>query len=159
MAGRLLRRPLFAIILQCMGPYILLTFLILTLFAGYLFPVNGQEAGNQAAETRSENEPTEKPAGVGETRFTVRTDAEAVSRGEDLFEARCSQCHFHDTTWTLVGPGLQGVLKNPYLPVSKRAASPEAVLKQLRNPYKDMPSFGYLTDDEAENIIAYLNTL
>ncbi|MEW6418126.1 MAG: cytochrome c [Nitrospirota bacterium] len=58
-----------------------------------------------------------------------------------------------------MGPGHKGILKNPLLPVSKKPATPENIVHQLKKPYKDMPSFSYLSDTEVQNIIAYLNTL
>ena len=51
------------------------------------------------------------------------------------------------------------ILKNPYFPVTKLPATPGNVEKQLRSPYKDMPSFSYLSDSDVQNIIAFLNTL
>jgi hypothetical protein len=58
-----------------------------------------------------------------------------------------------------VGPGHKDILKNPLLPVSKKPATPENAADQIRNPYKDMPSFSYLLDEDVENIVAFLNTL
>ena len=59
----------------------------------------------------------------------------------------------------LSGPGLKGILKRPTLPVSGRPATPENVYRQLREPYKNMPSFAQkLTDDDVFNLIAFLNT-
>jgi hypothetical protein len=43
--------------------------------------------------------------------------------------------------------------------VSGRPATPENVYRQLREPYKNMPSFAQkLTDDDVFNLIAFLNT-
>jgi len=89
----------------------------------------------------------------------VRTDPASIGRGKNLFDSKCGFCHKPDSTETLVGPGLKGILKNRELPVSKRTATPQNIANQLRNPYSDMPSFSYLPEEDVLNIIAYLNTL
>jgi cytochrome c2 len=91
-------------------------------------------------------------------RFAVRTDAESIAKGKELYESKCSFCHDPYSNNTVVGPGHKAILKNPLLPVSKRPATPDNIVNQLRHPYKDMPSFS-LSDDEIQNIIAFLNTL
>jgi len=91
--------------------------------------------------------------------MVVRTDPASIGKGKNLFDSKCSFCHRADSTETIVGPGLKGILKKKGLPVSNRPATPENIADQLRNPYSDMPSFSYLSEEDALNIIAYLNTL
>ncbi len=91
--------------------------------------------------------------------FAVRTDAESIAKGKELYDSKCSFCHDAYSNNPGVGPGHKGILKNPLLPVSKRPATPDNITNQIRNPYKDMPSFSYLSDTEIQNIIAFLNTL
>ncbi|NWF51772.1 MAG: cytochrome c [Nitrospirae bacterium] len=94
-----------------------------------------------------------------EKRFYVKNDTESIVKGKELYESKCSFCHETSSTKWGVGPGHKGILKNPLLPVSKKPATPENVANQIRNPYKDMPSFSYLSDEDILNLIAYLNTL
>jgi hypothetical protein len=89
----------------------------------------------------------------------VKTDQESIRKGKELYESKCSFCHDPNSTKKIVGPGHKGILKNPLLPVSKKPATPDNIAQQIRNPYRDMPSFSYLPDDDVLNIIAYLNTL
>jgi len=89
----------------------------------------------------------------------LRTDRASISKGKGLYEEKCTPCHDPESNETIVGPGHKGILKNPRLPASGRPATPANIARQLRNPYSDMPSFGYLTDEEVEYLIAYLNTL
>jgi hypothetical protein len=96
---------------------------------------------------------------IEEKRFFVKTDSISIKSGKELYESKCYFCHDAFSTKWGVGPGHKGILKNPYLPVSKRPATPENVANQIRNPYKDMPSFSYLSDEDILNLIAYLNTL
>jgi mono/diheme cytochrome c family protein len=90
---------------------------------------------------------------------SIRTDRTSIGMGRTLFTARCSACHDPLSTITIVGPGLKGLLKNPKLPKSGHPATAESIRFQLRQPLGSMPSFAYLTEDEMEDLIAYLNTL
>jgi cytochrome c2 len=89
----------------------------------------------------------------------IRTDRLSIGRGKTLFLSRCASCHDPLTTNTIIGPGLKGLLKNPALPVSKHPATAESLRFQLRQPMGRMPSFAYLSEDEMNDLIAYLNTL
>lgn len=101
-----------------------------------------------------------KEAKKGEIKkIAVRTDSESINRGMELYESKCFSCHAPHSTETIGGPGHRGILKNPVFPVSKRPATPENAARQIREPFNRMPAFDYLTDEEIEDIIAYLNTL
>jgi cytochrome c2 len=89
----------------------------------------------------------------------IRTDHMSIARGRTLFVSRCSACHDPESATTKIGPGLKGVLKNPILPISKHPATAESLRFQLRQPMGAMPSFSFLSDDEMNDLIAYLNTL
>lgn len=91
--------------------------------------------------------------------FTVKTDAESIQKGRDIFEAQCTFCHKANSTEPLVGPGLKGILTRAKLPVSKKPATPANIVHQMKYPYQKMPSFPHLTDEEIQDILAYLNTL
>ncbi len=94
-----------------------------------------------------------------EAKIIVKTDPESIKKGKELYESKCSFCHEPKSTETTVGPGHKRIMKNPILPVSKKPATPDNIIHQIRNPYRDMPSFSYLADDDLRNIIAFLNTL
>ncbi len=91
--------------------------------------------------------------------FKVRTDPESIAKGKKLFDLKCTFCHEINSTGERVGPGLSGILKKSRLPVSKKPAIPENIENQFRNPYMEMPSFSGLSEEDIQNIIAYLNTL
>jgi mono/diheme cytochrome c family protein/uncharacterized membrane protein len=92
-------------------------------------------------------------------RITVKTDPVSVDKGRVLFEANCAYCHTANSTETLVGPGLKGILRRERLSASGRPATPENIYRQLNHPYKNMPSFaGKLSDEEVLDLIAFLNT-
>ncbi len=93
-----------------------------------------------------------------EPEIVVRTDQRSIASGKEMFKAKCADCHRPDTEYTVVGPGLKGILKNPTLPVSKKPATPENVAAQIRHPYGEMPLFRF-SREEILDLIAYLNTL
>ncbi len=96
----------------------------------------------------------ERPASMA-----IRTDRMSIERGRKLFEAKCIICHDPNSTRTVVGPGLRGLIKQPTLPVSGRPTTPENIRNQLRRPMGRMPSFANLSNEEFEDLLAYLNTL
>lgn len=123
--------------------FFLLTFGLLSAFA--------QEA------QRQENVPN--AAEATPRKIIVKSDMKSIEAGKTLFMLKCEYCHDAYSTRQVVGPGLEGILKNPVLPASKKPATPENIAKQMRHPRTNMPSFAYLSDDDVENIIAFLNTL
>lgn len=100
-----------------------------------------------------------KAEAVQDTGIMLRTDDESIGTGKEIFDSKCYFCHDARSTKKGVGPGMKGILKVDKFPVSEMAATPENVVKQLRTPYKSMPSFSSLSDEDILNIIAYLNTL
>jgi hypothetical protein len=94
-----------------------------------------------------------------QTGMIAKIDSESIRKGKELYEDKCTFCHDPLSNKTLTGPGHKGILKNPLLPASMKPATPENIAAQIRSPFKDMPSFSYLSGDEVQNIIAYLNTL
>jgi hypothetical protein len=89
----------------------------------------------------------------------LSTDTESINRGKKLFEESCAFCHDPYSTNILVGPGLKDILKNPTLPSSKRPSTPENLAAQFKTPYKRMPSFSHLSQDNVIDLISFLNTL
>lgn len=134
---------------------VLLSFLTTGSSAGFYLFAYGAMENNVTAR-----QPDRKPApGVAARKWIVRKDAESIKLGKEIFDSKCLVCHDPFSTRTTVGPGHKGIMKNAFLPVSKRPATPENIANQLRNPLGKMPSFAYLTDEEIIEIIAYMNTL
>ncbi len=127
----------------------LLTFGMIAMSSGYYLLIT--ELGTEKIE--------KKELSIGKKNIQIRTDAVSIARGKKLYESKCYFCHDAYSTQWGVGPGHKGILKNPILPVSKRPATPENIISQIKNPYKDMPSFDYLSEADILDLIAYLNTL
>jgi len=142
--------------LQTMGLILAFTsFSMIGTSAGYFLVVSkfGREIPVPRTAEQKDNTVQEK------SKILAKTDFQSIAKGKELYESKCTFCHDPFSNTTLTGPGHKGILKNHLLPVSKKTANPESVANQLRTPYKDMPSFSYLSDDEVQSIIAYLNTL
>jgi cytochrome c5 len=99
------------------------------------------------------------PARSGDWVFTKLQNARATQSGKDLFTANCSGCHFPDRKDTKVGPGLQGLFKNPKLPKSGRPTSEKTIHETIVNGGEKMPPFKHLKEEEINAIIDYLKSL
>jgi uncharacterized membrane protein len=84
---------------------------------------------------------------------------ELVEEGAILFARSCSLCHFTETKDNKIGPGLKGLFKQKKFPVSQWPATRESFEKQLRTPFKNMPSFEELEEEQIDALIAYLETI
>jgi hypothetical protein len=132
----------------------LLTFCMIGTSSGYYLLVT--KLGTEVFMKKVGEEGKQIPNGA---LVIIKTDKESIGKGKELYDSKCSFCHDPNSTKTIVGPGHKGILKSSLLPVSKKPATPENIIHQIRNPYRDMPSFSYLSDDDLRNIIAFLNTL
>jgi uncharacterized membrane protein len=88
---------------------------------------------------------------VADTSYTVA--------GAKLFEKKCAFCHLTDSTDTKVGPGLKGLFKGVTMPVSGWPVSADSVQRQLKSPFKQMPSFESLNSKEVNSLTIYLKSL
>jgi mono/diheme cytochrome c family protein len=79
--------------------------------------------------------------------------------GRQVFENRCSACHYADSEQGLQGPGLQGLFRKPYLP-SGRVANDARVTGVIMGGWAMMPPVGgTLSDEQLADLLAYLHTL
>lgn len=132
----------------------LLTFGMIGTSAGYYFLITN--FGTDIFFKKTAENKRELPK---EAMIIVKTDTESIKKGRELYDSKCSFCHDPYGTEKIVGPGHKEILKNPFLPASKKPSTPENIANQIRNPYRDMPSFSYLSNEQTSDIIAFLNTL
>jgi len=84
---------------------------------------------------------------------------EQQSRGRRLFNQSCAQCHRAYSDDQLNGPSLQGVFKKSALP-SGIPANDDRVRETINLGRAKMPGFRNLfTDDQVDDLIAYLHSL
>ena len=81
-----------------------------------------------------------------------------VAHGKLVFDDNCADCHYRDSKDEKVGPGLEGI-KNGTLP-SGRKATHDRILDIVNNGPAEMTSFqNRLTEQEKEDVVAYVMTL
>ncbi len=81
-----------------------------------------------------------------------------AAKGKDVFE-QCSVCHNADTDEKKMGPSLKGLFKKDKL-VNGKKVSDASVIEQINNGGNGMPAYGdMLSQEEKDNLIAYLKTL
>jgi len=123
---------------------------LLSLLGGFLLFSCVQEIQQEVRPNEAETAPA---------RITLKTDSDSIIAGRTLFMQKCSTCHYIDRPDYFVGPSLKGILKAPLLPVSRKPATPENIVRQMRHPFTNMPSFVFFSDEDLANILAFLNTL
>ena len=84
---------------------------------------------------------------------------ELQARGRRLFDQSCAQCHRAYSPEAQNGPSLQGVFKKQTLP-SGTPANDDRVRENILLGRAKMPGFRNLfSDEQVDDLIAYLHTL
>jgi cytochrome c len=100
-----------------------------------------------------------KPAQSEEIDVVSSKIAGNADKGAFLYDTNCLSCHHADSEDKKIGPGLKGLFKKDKLPYTGRPTTIENAKQQLLRPASAMPSFAKLTEQELEDLIAYLQTL
>jgi mono/diheme cytochrome c family protein len=80
-------------------------------------------------------------------------------RGYTVYQQQCAQCHQANSEQPLHGPGLQGIFKKPYLP-SGAPANDDRVRAAIAEGRNMMPGYAnVLSDQQMNDLLAYLHTL
>jgi mono/diheme cytochrome c family protein len=87
------------------------------------------------------------------------SDGAPATAGAAVFEHYCSACHIPDSTENKLGPGLKGLFERSGLPVSGRPVTEAAIRNQLIRPFRSMPPFKSIPEDELKALLEYLRTL
>jgi cytochrome c len=106
-------------------------------------------------------------AGVGlaQTKTTKKsaagkTDAAAAARGKDLFQQKCSTCHYDTSDAKKIGPGLKGLNKRGTFTVNNNKVTDDTLKTWIENGDSLMPPFKDVIDDsQIKDVIAYVKTL
>ena len=81
-----------------------------------------------------------------------------AEKGKEVFQ-QCSVCHNADSAEKKMGPGLKGLFSNEKMADGKKPTEAN-VRKKIDEGGNGMPSYKeMLTDEEKDNLIAYLKTL
>jgi cytochrome c len=89
---------------------------------------------------------------------TVSFAAGDAAKGKEVFD-QCSVCHNADSTEKKIGPGLKGLFKHDKLENGK-PVNETNVRNQINDGGNGMPAYkDILSDQEKNDVIAYLKTL
>jgi cytochrome c len=84
--------------------------------------------------------------------------AGTAAKGKDVFD-QCSVCHNADSADKKIGPGLKGLFKKDKL-VNGKAPTEANVKAKIDEGGNGMPAYkDILSDQEKDDLIAYLKTL
>jgi cytochrome c len=84
--------------------------------------------------------------------------AGSADKGKEVFD-QCSVCHNADSTETKIGPGLKGLFKHDKL-VNGKPVNEANVRAKIDEGGNGMPSYkDILSNQEKDDVVAYLKTL
>lgn len=87
-------------------------------------------------------------------------DSAAVARGKDVFQQKCSVCHFDTSDAKKIGPGLKGLNKRGTFSVNGNKITDESLMTWIENGDSLMPPFkDVLEEAQIKDVIAYVKTL
>jgi len=106
-----------------------------------------------AAFAQTQTKPTKKTT-------AAKADPAAVARGKELFQQKCSTCHFDTSDAKKIGPGLKGLNKRGTFTVNNNKVTEENLKTWIENGDSLMPPFKDVIDDnQIKDIIVYVRTL
>ena len=80
--------------------------------------------------------------------------------GRRVYDQRCDRCHEPYSSHGRNGPGLKGVFKKEYLPLSGLPANDDRVGEIVRFGRSKMPAFGQALDQQQiQDLLVYMHTL
>ena len=89
----------------------------------------------------------------------LRLNAQQAA-GRRLYDNYCDRCHEPYSTRGKKGPGLKGVFKQPYLPLSGLPANDDRVGDIVKFGRSKMEGFGRVMDDQQiKDLLAYMHSL
>jgi len=87
-------------------------------------------------------------------------DAAAVARGKEVFQQKCSTCHYDTSDAKKIGPGLKGIGKRGTFTVNNNKVTDETLKTWIENGDSLMPPFKDVIEDaQIKDVIAYVKTL
>ena len=87
-------------------------------------------------------------------------DSAAAKRGQEVFQQKCSICHFDTSDAKKIGPGLKGLNKRGTFSVNGNKVTDENLKAWIENGDALMPPFkDALEEAQIKDVIAYVKTL
>ncbi|MGB8476012.1 MAG: c-type cytochrome [Candidatus Acidiferrum sp.] len=84
----------------------------------------------------------------------------AAAKGKEVFDQKCSICHFADSANRKIGPGLKGISKRGTFSVNNKKFTTENLTIWIENGDSLMPPFKDVLDaQQIKDVVAYVKTL
>jgi cytochrome c len=81
-------------------------------------------------------------------------------RGKEVFEKKCSMCHFADSDQKKIGPGLKGLSKRGTFTVNGNKVTTQSLKTWIENGDSLMPGMkDSLEPAQIKDVVAYVKTL
>ena len=98
--------------------------------------------------------------GTGSAKTTSAATAAAVKRGKDVFQQKCSVCHYDNSEQKKIGPGLKGISKRGTFSVNGNKITDDNLKTWIENGDQLMPPFkDVLEPGQIKDVVAYVKTL
>ena len=84
----------------------------------------------------------------------------AVERGKEVFDKKCSVCHYADSDAKKIGPGLKGIGKRGTFTVNNNKVTDETLKYWIENGDTMMPPFKEVLEPaQIKDVVAYVKSL
>jgi cytochrome c len=84
----------------------------------------------------------------------------SATRGKEVFDKKCSVCHYADSDAKKIGPGLKGLGKRGTFTVNNNKVTDEALKTWIENGDNLMPPFKDVLDqNQIKDVVTYVKTL
>jgi mono/diheme cytochrome c family protein len=84
----------------------------------------------------------------------------AAERGKEVFEKKCSVCHYADSDAKKIGPGLKGIGKRGTFTVNNNKVTDESLKTWIENGDTMMPPFKEVLEPaQIKDVVAYVKSL
>ena len=87
-------------------------------------------------------------------------NAAAIERGKEVFDKKCTVCHYADSDSKKIGPGLKGIGKRGTFTVNNNKVTDETLKYWIENGDTMMPPFKEVLEPaQIKDVVAYVKSL
>jgi cytochrome c len=102
----------------------------------------------------------EPAAPTSSKKAASHASAGSAARGKEVFEKKCSMCHYADSDQKKIGPGLKGLSKRGTFTVNGNKVTTESLKTWIENGDSQMPGMkDTLEPGQIKDVVAYVKTL
>ena len=103
-------------------------------------------------------DPDAKPA--KKSASSAAANPAAIARGKEVFDKKCTVCHYADSDSKKIGPGLKGIGKRGTFTVNNNKVTDETLKYWIENGDTMMPPFKEVLEPaQIKDVVAYVKSL